>query len=248
MLGAVLECPHLDAGRIALGGELQRIREEVGEDMLEQRRVALAHRQLRDGELDGTPLVLGLEIPDHPLRQLGERQRLRLERLTAETRQVEQIVDQTVHALGAQHHLVQHAASVGSQTRAVIGEEGFAETRDPVQWRTQVVRYRVREGLEVRIARLELACTLLDPVFELLVDASQLADQRRGCQGRGGRAGQDVQGLYLPRADEPLGRLRGEAQNAEQTAVRHDGKRDAPVVLAEWMFEHQRDGGRPVPC
>src|SRR2546425_11250048 len=90
---------HFNARLFSRARELEGVGEEVGKDLLQERGVRLAHRQIINRDLDRAALTVTLQVLHDLLHQVGGMHGLPVYGLTAETCEGEQIVDQTAHLL-----------------------------------------------------------------------------------------------------------------------------------------------------
>src|SRR5690606_42001578 len=106
-------------------------------------------------------------------RDLRHRALGRLERLAAEPREREQLVDQGAHPRRFRTDDVELALRLRIELRAVIGPQELGKAADGAQRGAQIVRNRVAEPLELLVGRLELRRTGLDAMLELDVKRLQ---------------------------------------------------------------------------
>src|SRR3989441_2809900 len=81
-------------------GELQRVGEQVDKDLLEQRWISLAVRQLRDLDGHRPPVELRAEIGQGLTGDVGGGHPLPFQGLSTQSRKREEVVDQTPHLHG----------------------------------------------------------------------------------------------------------------------------------------------------
>jgi len=89
---------YLDHGSILLGGELDRVGNEIDQDLREQAAVAVRHREVSEPQLGLRPLMLCLQSIEVEPDELHHVNAPQLDRHAAEAREFEQIVDQRSHA------------------------------------------------------------------------------------------------------------------------------------------------------
>src|SRR5581483_11240515 len=148
--------PELDLRRLTAGSELPGIADEVFERDAHQARVALGDQPGSNGYL-GLALRRGVAQPaDDFRRHCAEIDLVDRHLGPGNPRQLQQVVDQIAHALGALADAVEVALCIGVELVAGILDERLAESVDGAKRGTEVVRNRIAEA------------------FQFLVDARQL--------------------------------------------------------------------------
>ena len=117
---------------------------------------ASARRPGATHALDRAVGFRGAQFGEDFLRHGGHVDGHELHVLTPDTREAEQVVDQRRHALGRLAHPPQMLDVFLGEPGRPIFEDHRAEAVDRPQRRTQVVRDRVGEGLELLVRRLQL--------------------------------------------------------------------------------------------
>ena len=162
---------EVDLRRGHAAGEFPGIAEQVFEHRAHQARVALDTQPRGDVDADRPRRVLLAELLADHQGQRGEVHRAALERLAADPRQREQVVDQLAHAMHGGAHPAQQLLGLVVQVVAVVGAEDGAVAFDGAQRRAQVVGDRIAEGFELVEGCAQLRGALGHPPFEFKVEA-----------------------------------------------------------------------------
>src|SRR6266404_678520 len=120
-----------------------RVRKEVHEHLTHQVRIAIEASQIIDPPFDIATLRFRPEVLAHHTDQIIQRRNPRRQRLAADPGEIEQIVDQSSHALRAVLYPLQIPLAVLIQIVGVLLNEDIGEARDLTKWGAQVVRNRV---------------------------------------------------------------------------------------------------------
>ncbi len=152
--------PHL--GRDPRAAELDRVGEQVLDQLAHLQRVGADRRQPAD--VDGRPgaLDLVLEIDEHLARYLGQVNGRERPAVSGDAREPQQVLDQLLHPLGGRVAPLEVIAPVVRQVLRVDLGQPLGERADLAQRLLQVVRGDRRELLELRVGARELGGAALE--------------------------------------------------------------------------------------
>src|ERR1044071_1519621 len=199
---------HFDARRHALAVELQRIADEVLQELAHLQRIGVDRRQRADDDLAAGVVRAELEVVrdfagDLPEVDGGEGLGLR-----RDARKRQEIVDENLHPLRGGLHAVDVVARLRGELAGVLGLQAVAEGLDLPQRLLQVVRGDVGEVLELAVAGLEAAHGRVQLFLGTLALADVAGDDDRAllyvdvAHRRDGDA--DVDGMAVLVPEEPL--------------------------------------------
>ncbi len=207
-------------GMLPRGGELQRVADQIGQDLLEphrigaHRRQGLHHPHHRPRLFDRRPVV-----GQHPGHHRLERGVDELYLRAGDSTVGQQIVDQAVHAPGGRKDEAQAGVARGRQHGVRVLQHRLHEAVDVMERRAQIVRRRVGEGLQLAVHLLQPRRAQAHLVFQVV----GVPPQRGAGLGEfrvGPALGVDVGGAAHPlHHPSPL------------VAPRH-GEAEEPVVVA----------------
>src|SRR5262245_4975682 len=166
-------CTEFDPGMCGRPGVLPGIAKQVREGDAEQPFVAGGDEVRCDLGVDRAIRFLAFEFLNDLARELAERHRLAVQILTRDARELQQIVDQIPHALRARAHAGEMLLRLRIEPRRVFFEQQRAETIDSAKRRTQVVRHRVAERLQLLVHRFQLGGAPRNALLELGVEPPQ---------------------------------------------------------------------------
>src|SRR2546422_4507692 len=136
---------YFDARLFSRARELQGVGEEVGKDLLQERWVRLAHREIINRDVNRPALTVALQVRDDLLHQVGRMHWLPVHGLTAEACEGEKIVDQMAHLLGVFTDQAQVALRfVRKQWREIFDHQSREAVHGP-QRGAEIMRDRVAE-------------------------------------------------------------------------------------------------------
>src|SRR6185295_4548468 len=168
-VGLLLHVPtDIHPRAVALARILERVADEIGPDLADDRGLAFAGRHRI--HLDPGPRA-ACQVAHHLARQFLHGKRDALDGAAPELRQAQQALDQVHHALGVALDHAEQALAVVGQARGFSGAQQMGEPADRTNRRAQVVRYRVGEGIEFLQRAAQLDGALRDALLELDVDA-----------------------------------------------------------------------------
>src|SRR5919202_2155045 len=162
-LPALLAPPHSDAGHVPVGGKFEGVGQQVDEDLLQQGGVGLAGREIVKDDVHTPPLLVRAQLRERLVDEGAGSHPLGGERLAAQARKGEQIVDQATHLLRVVTHEVEVPLGVRGELRRVLLQQDAREAIDGAQGRAQVMGDGVAESLEFLIGGGEVggaACQL----------------------------------------------------------------------------------------
>ncbi len=159
----------LDFGVLPVAGELPRVAQQVLEGDLHKRPVSTSRQAGRDLEVDFPVRPVALKLLGDLRAQLAEVQTLVLHLGAGQAGELEQIVDEATHALGAGPNAVDVVFARIVQLVAIVLEESLGEPVDPAQRRSQIVRDRVGECLELLVGCGELDRSVVHQLIEVLL-------------------------------------------------------------------------------
>src|SRR5205807_142648 len=142
-VGALTQRAHLDARVVPSGAELDGVRQQIDQHLLEQRAIREAVGELSDLHARPPAVARLLETRHALLHDLAQRHAGALEGLAAEAREMQQIVDEPRHAAGPGPDPLQNFLPRLGDTRREFGAEHLAEALDRTQRLAQVVRHGV---------------------------------------------------------------------------------------------------------
>ena len=135
--------------------------------MREQVFVAFGPQVRRDGQFH-RPRRLGFpQLGGNRLGQRAEIDRLPPQFAPAEARELEQVVNQLVHALGGLAGAAEEVLSLRIKLAGVALQQHLAEPANAAERRAQIVGDGVGEGLQLLVGRLQLRRALLHPPLQL---------------------------------------------------------------------------------
>jgi hypothetical protein len=130
-------------------------------NLLQQRRIALARGQLAHRDFHLPPCLLAAQTLDHLAHLVGCRNGP-LERLAAQPRKSQQVIDQAPHLGGVLTNDAQVALSFRRELRRLVFQQDVRKAIHRPQRRAQVVRNRIRERFQFlvrwRLAPVPPAC------------------------------------------------------------------------------------------
>ncbi len=132
-LGRIREDANLDKRGADFARELEGIGEQVDEHLLEQRCVPFAAGQLSDPHFDLALGLASLQIRHDPLHDRVQIYRAARERRATEAAELQEVVDELIHALGTRDHLIQPAAAFRGYALAELGQIQIGESADRPQ-------------------------------------------------------------------------------------------------------------------
>src|SRR5437660_1155899 len=91
----------------------------------------------------------------------AEVDRFSLQRMTRRASQPQQVVDQLTKPLRLRSHPVKISTRLGIQLVFIVFQQRETPAVDSAQWRSQVVRDRIRESLELFVGDLQLRSAAL---------------------------------------------------------------------------------------
>src|SRR5512140_286874 len=165
---------HLDLRDVARAREFERVGKEIDPDLLEKRGIRLAAREAPDERVHAPSLHLRRQLLEARPHELGRTDRLALERLPAQAREAEEVVDEAAHLLRVLPDFREVTQALRGELRAHLLDDDPAETVDGPEGGPEVVGDGVRERLELVVGRLELGRAIVDPPLEVLVQAANL--------------------------------------------------------------------------
>src|SRR5574337_1565146 len=155
-------------------GELQRISQQIDEELSQQGWISLTRRQLADTQVDLSSCLLLRQLRQDLAHEMADRHRLRLEGPATQTGEGQQIIYQAAHPCAVLIHPAQVALRVWGQSGRMFVEQDARESADRPQRRAQVVRDGVGEGVELSVDGREFGRPFDDPLFELCVQRTKL--------------------------------------------------------------------------
>src|SRR2546427_3247913 len=114
---------HFNAGALTLTGELDSIREEVDQDLLQQGHVSTADRQVTNHDVQPPPRVCSAQVFEHLVYEVRQHDRLSVQRLAAQPCEGEQVNDELAHLLGTLTYQAQVALGLWYEVWRVLFEE-----------------------------------------------------------------------------------------------------------------------------
>jgi hypothetical protein len=163
-----------DSRRRASAGELDGVREQVHDYVLEKGRIAHARGHGLYLEFDLVLSPLGAQrLPRPPEEGLGV-DRLSFHSLPPQAGESKQVGDQTGHGPGALADLAQVPPRVLRQLAGGVAVEERRKAADGSQRCLKIVGDGIREGLEIAVRRLQLGRSLPDPLLQRHVECLNL--------------------------------------------------------------------------
>ena len=154
-------------------GELEGVSDQVLKNLLDQAWVAHRGGQLRNLPIHhpafGFRLQQGHDLFDHRI-QIGG---LEFERLTANPRQIQQLIHQQPHAVNPIFNALQVTLRFRGHSRAKILRQDLGKPADVPQRRPQIVRHGVGKSFQLAVGGFQLRRPLCHPLFQFLI---QFAD------------------------------------------------------------------------
>ncbi|EEF23686.1 conserved hypothetical protein, partial [Ricinus communis] len=166
-----------DHRRIALAGELDRVRQQIIQGQLEERRIGGDLRQRRDDPVDAVRRQVRRQLVDDAAHQVVHAHADRPQRRPSHLREAQQVVDQLARQPRRVLDVGQEALAPLRVVAAGRFHQQVGEADDVAQRRAQVVRHRIRERLQFLVG----AAQLLGQVGHLL-GALQRDAQQRGAE------------------------------------------------------------------
>ena len=214
---------HLDRGVIATAGELPGVVEQVLERDAQQPWVARGAQvgRNRDGHLARRRLPP--ELGDDLRCEIAEIDALGLHVGARDLRQRQDVVDQLAHPLGRVADALDVPSGLRRQGRPGVLDQRLAEAVDAAQRRTQIVRDRVAERLELAVCVLQRAVGRFTPAH-LPREQHKARREQEHAQRHGARDVRDHAAGFAPRPVAPF---------AQQT-----------ILVREHVVEERAHGGR----
>src|SRR5690349_15328097 len=229
----VADRADLHDGPLPLARILDRVGEQIGPHLLEQRAIAQHWGQRREAKLGARAVELRPYAVEHRASERGHVDLDPLERLAAQPGEGKQVVDQRAHALRFALDDSELSPPLVIELGRVVLPEHAREAGDRPHRRPQVMGHRIAEALQLLVRGLELRRPLSDTLLELGIEPLQLL--------LGAALVFDVANRADPFLDLAVEHDRNPAHADVAMAVR------ASVAQAQFELERGTGGGRAGP-
>lgn len=165
----------LDDRALPRPGELERIGDQVLKNLLDQSGITLGSGKVCNLPAHDPVFDLRLQQRNDFFDDRIQARRLEVQRVPADSRQIQQLIHQQAHAVDALFDALQVSSCFGVHSGGEVFNQDSGKTADVAERRAQIMRNGIGEGLQFVIGCRQLRCAFFHPLFKFLVELADLA-------------------------------------------------------------------------
>ena len=166
--------PHFDHGLRTGTSELERIGQQVLKDLFHQHGIALYLRQIAEDPLHLPSFAFGLQHRQNFLHQRSQASGCQVQRMAADTRQVQQLIDQKAHLLRPCLNAIEVATGFGIERRTELFDQDLGKAADVAQRCAQIMGNGITKGFQFLVGCGQLRGAFGHPDFEFVTESADL--------------------------------------------------------------------------
>src|SRR5690242_416785 len=160
LFASVPRLADLDASVRPFGSEFPRVANEIHEHVAQEDGVASRAQAALNHNLNGSLWLAFASLPHYLFGERAEIYSRPAEFGFGDARQRQEAFDKVAHTPATRGYPIQVLVAVFAKNLAVFAFENLARAKDRAQWRSQIVRYRIREGFEVLVGEARVRSAL----------------------------------------------------------------------------------------